>query len=88
MPVKFQSYGSDTEVTEVRCSRNGRLVGFQRMAITVLCPRLRCRAILRVPDHVRGKQVRCSNCAHSFVVPETARPNPPPKLSKNKKGDE
>lgn len=47
------------------------------MAITLLCPRLRCRAILRVPDSVRGKQVRCGECGMAFLVPE-APPKPAP----------
>lgn len=41
------------------------------MSFAVLCPRLRCRAILRVPDNVRGKHVRCSECGMTFLVPET-----------------
>lgn len=40
------------------------------MAITILCPRLRCRAVLRVPDDVRGKRVRCAQCGLAFFVPK------------------
>jgi len=39
------------------------------MPITLLCPRLSCRAILRVPDNVRGQRVRCCECGVSFMVP-------------------
>ncbi len=39
------------------------------MPVTILCPRLRCRAVLRVPDNVRGMRVRCSECGMTFVVP-------------------
>ena len=39
------------------------------MPVTLLCPRLSCRAILRVPDHVRGQRVRCCECGVSFIVP-------------------
>jgi hypothetical protein len=40
-------------------------------SITILCPRLTCRAILRVPESVRGKQVRCAECGRTFIVPAT-----------------
>jgi len=55
----------------------------EKMIISILCPRLRCRAILRVPESVRGKQVRCSACGSAFVVPAGAkgaspRPKPQP----------
>ena len=44
------------------------------MPVTVLCPKLRCRAILQVPDSVRGKRVRCGECGASFLVPEVSKP--------------
>ncbi len=44
------------------------------MPVTLLCPRLSCRAILRVPDSVRGQRVRCSECGMAFVVPQSAKP--------------
>ncbi|NOT02315.1 MAG: hypothetical protein HOP29_17040 [Phycisphaerales bacterium] len=37
--------------------------------ITLLCPNLVCRAILTVPDKVRGKKIRCGKCGTNFVVP-------------------
>ena len=40
------------------------------MPVTLLCPRLSCRAILRVPDSVRGERVRCKECGMAFVVPK------------------
>lgn len=40
------------------------------MTITVLCPKLSCRAILRVPDNTRGQRVRCSSCQTAFLVPQ------------------
>jgi len=47
------------------------------MSITIICPKLTCRAILRVPDSVRGKRVRCSECGLAFLIPEgTAQPKP------------
>jgi len=39
------------------------------MPITVMCPNLACRAVLRVPENVRGKKVRCGECATVFSVP-------------------
>lgn len=39
------------------------------MPITLLCPNLTCRAVLQVPDKVRGKQIRCGKCGCCFVVP-------------------
>jgi len=43
------------------------------MTITLLCPRLGCRALLRVPDTVRGQRVRCAECGMAFVVPQSAK---------------
>ena len=40
------------------------------MPISIMCPNLACRAILRVPDKVRGKKVRCGECSIVFSVPE------------------
>lgn len=41
------------------------------MPVTLLCPSLRCRAVLQVPDTVRGKAVRCGHCGTVFSVPLT-----------------
>jgi hypothetical protein len=40
------------------------------MSVTVLCPNLKCRMVLSVPDQARGKKVRCKYCGMTFVVPE------------------
>jgi predicted Zn finger-like uncharacterized protein len=40
------------------------------MPVTILCPKLTCRAVLRVPDSVRGKRIRCGECGTAFMVPE------------------
>ena len=45
------------------------------MAITVICPNLRCRSVLQVPDNIRSKTVRCGKCGKNFIVPAA----PPPK---------
>lgn len=40
------------------------------MACQLICPNLRCRKILAVPDEVRGKLVKCQHCQTLFRVPE------------------
>lgn len=42
------------------------------MPVTILCPNLRCRAILQVPDVCRGKKVRCGQCGIKLTVPAGA----------------
>jgi len=37
--------------------------------VTLLCPNLKCRAVLQVPDEMRGKIVRCGHCGKPFRVP-------------------
>ena len=46
------------------------------MPCQVICPNLRCRKILSVPDEVRGKLVKCQHCQTMFRVPEPKRPDP------------
>lgn len=46
------------------------------MAVTIICPNLRCRSILQVPDNVRGKKVRCGKCGKNFLVPSPERHAP------------
>lgn len=46
------------------------------MPVTLLCPNLKCRKVLQVPDAVRGKQVRCSHCGSMLTVPATPKPQP------------
>lgn len=40
------------------------------MPVQLLCPNLRCRKVLSVPDNVRGKTVKCQHCDTLFKVPE------------------
>jgi len=44
------------------------------MAVQVICPNLRCRKLLVVPDEVRGKMVKCQHCHMPFRVPESRKP--------------
>jgi len=37
--------------------------------IRIMCPNLKCRSILVVPETARGKNVKCSNCATLFKIP-------------------
>jgi LSD1 subclass zinc finger protein len=39
------------------------------MSVKMICPNLKCRKILSVPDEVRGKQVKCQYCQTTFRVP-------------------
>ena len=45
------------------------------MPVQLICPNLRCRKILSVPDEVRGKLVKCQHCQTMFRVPQP-RPQP------------
>ncbi len=47
------------------------------MAVTIICPNLRCRCILQVPENVRGKKVRCGKCGKNLLVPAPERHNLP-----------
>lgn len=45
------------------------------MPVQMLCPNLRCRKVLGVPDEVRGKTVKCQHCDTLFKVPEAKNTN-------------
>lgn len=57
------------------------------MAVSVLCPKLTCRSVLRVPDNVRGQRIRCGECGTAFIVPQLEKvdPKPPPEKSSQEK---
>jgi hypothetical protein len=40
------------------------------MPVQLICPNLRCRKFLSVPEDVRGKLVKCQHCQTAFRVPE------------------
>lgn len=40
------------------------------MPITIICPNLRCRSVLQIPEHARGQKVRCAHCGRNLLVPE------------------
>ena len=39
------------------------------MSVQIICPNLRCRKVLSVPDEARGKQVKCQHCQTTLRVP-------------------
>jgi hypothetical protein len=51
-----------------------RAVGDVNMPVQMICPNLRCRKILSVPEEVRGKLVKCQFCQTNFRVPEAKKP--------------
>jgi len=39
-------------------------------AIRIMCPNLRCRAVLAVPTEARGRLVRCKSCGSNIRIPQ------------------
>ena len=48
------------------------------MSCQLICPNLRCRKILKVPQEARGKVVRCQHCETMLRVPTARRDVPSP----------
>ncbi len=48
------------------------------MSCQLICPNLRCRKILKVPEEARGKVVRCQYCQTMLRVPPARRAVTPP----------
>ena len=46
------------------------------MPVQLICPNLRCRKFLSVPDDVRGQTVKCNHCGTNFRVPLPRKPQP------------
>jgi hypothetical protein len=46
------------------------------MSVQLICPNLRCRKFLSVPDEVRGKLVKCQHCQTLFRVPDGQKKAP------------
>ncbi|GIW76385.1 MAG: hypothetical protein KatS3mg104_1448 [Phycisphaerae bacterium] len=51
----------------------------------VMCPNLRCRKILSVPDDARGKVVKCQSCQSLLRVPDSKPSAPAATTSSMKK---
>ena len=45
-----------------------------QMPVQIICPNLKCRKILAVPDEFRGKSVKCQYCQTVLRVPGAAKP--------------
>jgi hypothetical protein len=58
------------------------------MPCQLICPNLRCRKILSVPEEVRGRLVKCQFCQTMFRVPDTKRPSHAPSSATPADGDE
>lgn len=46
--------------------------------IRLVCPNLKCRAILSVNESARGKSVKCKYCGSRLTVPESPASAPRP----------
>lgn len=46
--------------------------------VRIICPNLKCRAILSVPGSARGKSVRCRSCGARVSVPQPRSAAPKP----------
>jgi len=44
--------------------------------VRIICPNLKCRAVLCIPNHARGKTVRCRNCGMHVKIPAPKAPLP------------
>jgi hypothetical protein len=53
-------------------------MGDSSSTIRVMCPNLRCRAVLGVPDAARGRLVRCQNCGMNIKIPSKSEPRVAP----------
>ena len=49
--------------------------------ISIMCPNLTCRAVLRVPQNARGKKVRCAQCGTTLTIPKPGSAPPPDHLA-------
>ena len=45
--------------------------------VMMICPNLKCRRVLQVPDKYRGQIVRCRYCQTTFSVPTTSQKKRP-----------
>lgn len=50
----------------------------QQQTVRIMCPNLRCRAILGVPGEARGRMVRCRHCGTTIKVPQKSAEKPDP----------
>jgi DNA-directed RNA polymerase subunit RPC12/RpoP len=43
------------------------------MPVYAICPSLKCKKILELPENVRGREVNCRYCGMHFRVPQIRR---------------
>ena len=48
--------------------------------IRIMCPNLGCQRVLAVPEHARGKLVRCRSCSTNIRIPVMRSPDVPRNL--------
>lgn len=48
------------------------------MPVQLICPNLRCRKVLNVPEAVRGRIVKCQHCTTLLRVPPAKVSTLPP----------
>ncbi|MEM8872952.1 MAG: hypothetical protein AAGD32_01725 [Planctomycetota bacterium] len=53
------------------------------MPVQLICPNLRCRRVLNVPDAVRGRIVKCQHCSTHLRVPKPKIETVPPEPAKS-----
>ena len=53
------------------------------MSVQLLCPNLKCRKNLSVPEELRGKLVKCQFCQSMLRIP-AAKPHPTPVAAAHK----
>ena len=56
------------------------------MPVQLICPNLKCRKILAVPDELRGKSVKCQFCQSVLKVPTSKSLTPVSPAPKGKDG--
>lgn len=54
--------------------------------IRIMCPNLGCQRVLAVPDHARGKLVRCRSCGTNIRIPATRAAEAPQQSGSNDAG--
>lgn len=47
----------------------------------MICPNLKCRKVLQVPEKYRGQHVKCRFCGLTFMVPQVKTETKPAKKS-------
>jgi len=73
--VKSADHRVDVSKRSARTEED-KHVPSMNQSVRLICPSLRCRAILSVPTDVRGKTIRCRSCGTRVKVPANLKPTP------------